>query len=55
MAGTESEMVRYADDFVLLCRSEEEAQRALEQLQQWTAPAGLELHPVISLFFSLCG
>lgn len=46
MAGTESEMVRYADDFVLLCRSEEEAQRALQQVQQWTAPAGLELHPV---------
>ena len=38
------EMVRYADDFILLCRSEAEAQRALEQVQQWTAQAGLTLH-----------
>jgi RNA-directed DNA polymerase len=40
------EMVRYADDFVLLCRSEEEAQRALEQVRQWTIEVGLTLHPV---------
>jgi RNA-directed DNA polymerase len=40
------EMVRYADDFVLLCRSEEEAQRALEQVRQWTVAVGLTLHPV---------
>jgi RNA-directed DNA polymerase len=39
------EMVRYADDFILLCRSEAEAQRALEWVQQWTAQAGLTLHP----------
>jgi RNA-directed DNA polymerase len=39
------EMVRYADDFVLLCRSEAQAQRALELVQQWTAAAGLTLHP----------
>jgi RNA-directed DNA polymerase len=39
------EMVRYADDFVLLCRSEAEAQRALVLVQQWTAAAGLTLHP----------
>lgn len=38
-------MVRYADDFVILCRSEEEAQRALEQVREWTAAAGLSLHP----------
>ena len=39
------EMVRYADDFVILCRSETEAQRALALVQQWTAAAGLTLHP----------
>jgi RNA-directed DNA polymerase len=39
------EMVRYADDFVVLCRSEAEAQRALTVLQPWTASAGLTLHP----------
>ncbi len=39
------EMVRYADDFIILCRSEVDAQRALERVQQWTAQAGLTLHP----------
>jgi RNA-directed DNA polymerase len=39
------EMVRYADDFIILCRSEAEAQRALERMQQWTAQAGLTVHP----------
>jgi RNA-directed DNA polymerase len=39
------EMVRYADDFVILCRSAGEAQRALALVQQWTAQAGLRLHP----------
>jgi len=38
-------MVRYADDFVVLCRSAEDAARALEAVQQWTASAGLTLHP----------
>ena len=39
------EMVRYADDFVIMCRSPEEAARALSLVQQWTAEAGLKLHP----------
>lgn len=39
------EMVRYADDFVILCRSAEEAERALGVVQDWTASAGLTLHP----------
>ena len=39
------EMVRYADDFVILCRSPEEATRALAAVQAWTAAAGLTLHP----------
>jgi len=38
-------MVRYADDFVILCRSESEAQRALAEVEEWTAAAGLRLHP----------
>jgi len=46
LAGKGYEMVRYADDFVILCRSEAEARTALEQVQQWTASAGLKLHPV---------
>jgi len=38
------EMVRYADDFVVLCTSEEEAREVLEELQQWTGKVGLKLH-----------
>jgi RNA-directed DNA polymerase len=45
MAQEGIEMVRYADDFVILCRSEAAAQRALALVQQWTATAGLTLHP----------
>lgn len=39
------EMVRYADDFVLLCRSEADARDALEQVRQWATNASLTLHP----------
>ena len=45
MAEAGWELVRYADDFVVLCASEEEARKALEQIQQWVASAGLVLHP----------
>ena len=45
MAEIGVEMVRYADDFVLLCRSREEAEAALVRVKQWTAEVGLELHP----------
>ena len=45
LAGQGFEMVRYADDFVVLCRSAEEAQRALAVIQAWVAQAGLSLHP----------
>jgi RNA-directed DNA polymerase len=38
-------MVRYADDFVVLCRSPQEAGAALAVVQEWTAAAGLLLHP----------
>ena len=39
------EMVRYADDFVILSRSREEAEEALEEVKRWTGEAGLTLHP----------
>lgn len=38
-------MVRYADDFVILCRTRDEAQQALKLVEQWTAENGLVLHP----------
>ncbi len=44
MAQQGFEMVRYADDFVILCRSADEAERALDVVQEWTAAAGLTLH-----------
>jgi len=45
MAGKGYEMVRYADDFVILCRTKEDAELALAEVKQWMAQAGLTLHP----------
>jgi RNA-directed DNA polymerase len=45
MAGRGFQMVRYADDFVILCRSQEEAEAALNVVRQWVADYGLTLHP----------
>lgn len=45
MAEQGVEMVRYADDFVVLCQTEEEAKQVLERIQQWMADNGLRLHP----------
>jgi RNA-directed DNA polymerase len=39
------QMVRYADDFVVLCPTQAQAQRALELIGQWMQPAQLQLHP----------
>jgi RNA-directed DNA polymerase len=39
------EMVRYADDFVVLCRTKEAAEAVLAFLGDWTQAAGLTLHP----------
>ncbi len=38
-------MVRYADDFVILCRTEAEARAALRQVEAWVTANGLTLHP----------
>jgi RNA-directed DNA polymerase len=45
MAAQGFAMVRYADDFVILCRSQAEAEAALAQVRQWCAAEGLVLHP----------
>jgi len=38
-------MIRYADDFVILCRSQEEAERALAWVRGRVEAKGLTLHP----------
>jgi RNA-directed DNA polymerase len=45
MAAAGFPLIRYADDFVILCRSQAEAERALAQVQQHVAALGLTLHP----------
>ena len=45
MADLGYEMVRYADDFVILCRSQDEAKAALEEVKRFVDQAGLTLHP----------
>ncbi len=39
-------MVRYADDQVVLCKTREEAESALDLVREWMSNAGLTLHPV---------
>jgi RNA-directed DNA polymerase len=39
------EMVRYADDLVVLSRHPQEAEQALGKVRSWMTEAGLELHP----------
>lgn len=38
-------MVRYADDFVILCASRDAADKALQMVSTWVAENGLTLHP----------
>jgi RNA-directed DNA polymerase len=45
LAQSGYEMVRYADDFVILCRSAEEALAALGLVRHWVEENGLTLHP----------
>jgi RNA-directed DNA polymerase len=43
--GSHGVLVRYADDFVVLCRSESEARAAEAKAREVLASLGLELHP----------
>ena len=45
MAARGYRMVRYADDFVILCKSRMEADAALAEVRVWVEANGLELHP----------
>jgi RNA-directed DNA polymerase len=45
MAEQRYQMVRYADDMVVLCGSQAEAETALRELGTWVAAQGLTLHP----------
>ena len=45
MAAKGYRMVRYADDFVVLCRTAEESQAALAEVRVWVDGNGLTLHP----------
>lgn len=38
-------MVRYADDFVVMCRTKQEADQVMTWLRGWVVGAGLTLHP----------
>ncbi len=43
--GEDHKIIRYADDFVILCRSQAEAEAALEKVTQWMTAHRLTLHP----------
>jgi RNA-directed DNA polymerase len=45
VAARGGQMVRYADDFVVLCRDQGEAEAMVNYLRDWTKAAGLTLHP----------
>jgi RNA-directed DNA polymerase len=45
LAGAGYQLVRYADDFVILCRSPQEAEQALTLVRQYVEARGLTLHP----------
>lgn len=41
----ECKIIRYADDFIVLCKSEEKAKQVKEIIQKWMKENELELHP----------
>lgn len=45
MESERHEMIRYADDMVVLCTTRKEAEQALRKVQTWCTQQGLELHP----------
>jgi RNA-directed DNA polymerase len=48
-------MLRYADDFVILTRSRQEAEEALNLVQLWTIQHELALHPEKNSYWELYG
>jgi RNA-directed DNA polymerase len=45
MARAGRAMTRYADDFIIQCRTRAEAEAVLAEVQAWAAAAGLTVHP----------
>lgn len=45
LALAQYEHTRYADDFVIMCKTEQEAKDALAAVRSWMETAKLELHP----------
>jgi RNA-directed DNA polymerase len=45
MSQQDVKIVRYADDIVILCKSEQASQNAHQQVNDWMNEAGLTLHP----------
>lgn len=45
MSRCGSQMIRYADDMVVICNTESEALKCLEKIKDWMSQAGLTLHP----------
>ena len=45
LSDTEQKYVRFADDFVVLCRTRQEAEAVLATIQAWVVQNGLRLHP----------
>jgi len=55
IAGRGYQMIRYADDFVVCCRTEAEAQAALTEIGRWVQAAGLTLHPTKTRIVNAAG
>ena len=45
LCKTEHKYVRFADDFVVMCRSRQDAEEVLAAIQGWVGKHGLTLHP----------
>ncbi|MFT4582347.1 MAG: RNA-directed DNA polymerase [Gammaproteobacteria bacterium] len=45
LSTDEHQYVRFADDFVVMCRTRQEAEAVLVEIQTWVGEQGLTLHP----------
>ena len=45
LSDADYQYARFADDFVVLCRTRQEAEAVLAKIQSWVAQHGLRLHP----------